>query len=106
MWPDTFWQVKGGGIFKRPRLDLQDFQPGVTLILDGDSVKWADLSKRKGSRKKTNVGLQKRVSQQVEHLFDEQLEFLSKLVSFKSLVGQEGRGLNCYEILITIRRLK
>ena len=51
-------------------------------------------------------GLQERVFKQVERLFDKQLEFLSKLVSFKSLVGQEGRGLNCYEILITIRRLK
>ena len=38
----------------------------------------------------------KRVKEQVDHNFEDQLQFLSKLVQFQSLVGQEGDAQKFY----------
>ncbi len=43
-----------------------------------------------------SVNAHEQILGRVEHLFDEQIEFLSKLVAFKSLVGQEGPGQQFY----------
>jgi len=41
-----------------------------------------------------NESIEQKIIHQVDQNFEEQLDFLSKLVTFKSLVGQEGEAQN------------
>lgn len=44
----------------------------------------------------TNDKFQNKIFKQVEHHFDDQIKFLSRLIRIKSLVGQEGEGQKFY----------